>query len=549
MLHRILITGLLCASLVFGQVNIFPKPSYFRETFRAPETRVELQGPVRLKDFVVGGKLELSLRAYLELVMANNTDVAIQRLSIESAQNAILRAHAPFDPSLTASFTSTRSKTPASDVLEGAQTVNSLTQPANFNYVQTLGTGTQYNVRFTGQKLSTNSAFRSFNPALNANLAFSFSQPLLRNRGSYVNKLPIMVARSRLRVSEYALRNQLMRLLSDAENAYWSVVFARENLRVRQSGLDLAGEALKRAQLELKLGALSPLDIYEPQQNYARAEIDLSQAQFNLQQQEDALRRQIGVDLDPDVRKLPIVLTETVLPPADTSTIDAEKMVEQALASRPDLKAALQNLDIDDLSIKSASNALKPDLALTGSYTSQGRGGIFYDRRNVFNDVGESSIVTQVIPGGFGDALDQLFGFNYPVYAFGLQLRLPIRSRAAAADMADAVLSKRRNTLTARSLEQQVRLEVLQAVSQVESSKAAVKLAATAVDFAQKRREAEQRKYDLGTSQMYFVLQAQNDLVTAESTLVQQSINYRRNLLNLLLRNGQLLEERGIVLQ
>jgi len=548
MLHRTLITGLFCACFVYGQ-GVFPTPSYFRETFAKPVTRVELKGPVRLQDFVADGKLELSLRSYLELVMANNTDIAIQRLSVETAQNAITRAFSPFDPALTASFTSTRSKTPATDVLEGAQTISSLQQPANFQYTQTLGTGTQYGVRFLGQKIANNSSFRSFNPALNANLSFNFTQPLLRNRGSYVNKLPIMVARSRLRASEYSLRDQLMRLLTDAENAYWSVVLARENLRVRQSGLDLADEALKRAQLELKLGAMSPLDIYEPQQNYARAEIDLSQAQFALQQQEDALRRQIGADLDPDVRKLPIVLTETVLPPADTSAVDAEKAVEIALASRPDLKAAFQNLDIDDLNIQSASNAMKPDLSLVGTYTSQGRGGVFYDRRNVFTDSGESSIVTQVIPGGFGDALDQLFGFNYPVYAFGLQLRLPLRDRRASADMADAVLQKKRDTLTMRNLEQQVRLEVLQAVSQVESSKAAVKLAATAVDFATKRREAEQRKYDLGTSQMFFVLQAQNDLINAESTLVQQSINYRRNLLNLLRRNGQLLEERGIVLQ
>ena len=72
--------------------NYFPKPSYFRETFAAPPvTKVELLSPVRLSDYVVAGKLELSLRAYLELVMANNTDIAISRLSVETAKNAILR--------------------------------------------------------------------------------------------------------------------------------------------------------------------------------------------------------------------------------------------------------------------------------------------------------------------------------------------------------------------------------------------------------------------------------------------------------------------------
>jgi outer membrane protein TolC len=549
MSHRFFLIGFLCISVAWGQLSTFPRPSYFRETFARPVTRVELKGPVRLQDYVVGGKLELSLRSYLELVMANNTDIAYQRLSVSIAQHAITRAFAPFDPNLLATFSSQRSKTPSNDLLAGAQTLSTLSQPANFRYTQLLPTGTQYNVSFAGTKQTSNSGFTNFNPALNASLSFNFSQPLLRNRGAYVNKLPIMVARSRLRGAEYSLYDTVMRLLTDAENAYWNVVFARENLKVQQSGLELADTALKRSQLELKLGALSPLEIYQPQQNYATAEIAVSQAQYALQQQEDALRKQIGADLDPDIRKLPIVLTETVLPPSDAAPIDPEAAVAKALANRPDLKAAYQNLDVDDLTIKSAHNQLKPDFALTGTYTTQGRGGVFYQRKNVFSDTGAQSTVTTIIPGGFGDALDQLFGFGYPIYAFGLQLRLPLRNRQAAADLADAMVQKRRDALAARSLEQQVRLDVLQAVSQVESSKAAVKLAAIAVDFAQKRREAEQKRYDLGTSQMFFVLQAQTDLITAQSTLVRQSINYRQNLLNLLRRTGELLEQRGIALQ
>ena len=53
---------------------------------------MELQDPVKLKDFVVGGKLELSLKHYLELVMANNTDIQIQFLSLEIPKNDIQAA-------------------------------------------------------------------------------------------------------------------------------------------------------------------------------------------------------------------------------------------------------------------------------------------------------------------------------------------------------------------------------------------------------------------------------------------------------------------------
>ena len=65
--------GILLAAGAFAQMTSFPKPSYFREAFKKADTKVELQPPVRLKDFVKDGKLELSLKDYLALVMANNT--------------------------------------------------------------------------------------------------------------------------------------------------------------------------------------------------------------------------------------------------------------------------------------------------------------------------------------------------------------------------------------------------------------------------------------------------------------------------------------------
>jgi outer membrane protein len=545
MLSRPFLASFLFAAAAFGQLASFPKPAYFRETFARPVTKVELKPPARLDDYVVGGKLELSLRSYLELVMANNTDIAIQRLTVDVAQNAITRAFAAFDPLATASFSSTEQRTPSGDQLTGASTLVSLSQPANFNYAQTLPTGLQYNVDFSASKLSTNSGYYYYNPTLTSSLQLNISQPLIKNRGAYINRVPIMVATSTLRKTEYDLKTSLLQLVSAAENAYWDAVLARENLRVADSARDLADQALKRAQRELELGALSPLDIYNPQQQYATSQIGVSLAQYSLKQTEDALRRQMGADLDPQIRTLPIVLTETVGPEVDAPPIDAEKEVQKALATRPDLKSATQSLDIDDLGIRLAKNELLPDLELTGGYTTQGLGGIFYPASS---NPGVLS-APPPIPGGFGDALSQMFGFGYPMYSFGLTLTLPIKNHRASADMADALVTKKQHTLNVRTVRQQVRLDVLTAVSQVESSKDAMKLAVVAQDFCRKYMEAEQKKYELGNSTIFFVLQAQGSLVTAESSVVQNSVGYRRNLMNLLLRTGDLLEARGIAVQ
>jgi outer membrane protein TolC len=325
------------------------------------------------------------------------------------------------------------------------------------------------------------------------------------------------------------------------------VISARENLKVAEGGRDVAAEFLKLSDKQLELGALSPLDIYNPQQQLATAELSVSQAKFALQQKEDALRKQISLDLDPNLRAIPIVLTETV--DVAAPALDTEQEVNKALATRPDLKAATQSLDIDDLGIQSAKNGLLPNLSLTGSYQSQGRGGVFYQRSNQFNGNGATSTIVTTIPGGLNDALSQMFSFGYPVYSFGLNLNLPIKSRSAAADMADAVVSKKRDALTERTTRQGIRLDILNAVSNVMGSVEQLKLAKLALDFAVKNLEAENKKYELGTEINQNVILAQNVKVQAESNVVVNQIGLRRNLLNLLTKTGELLDDRGIVVQ
>ncbi|HEV2444553.1 MAG TPA: TolC family protein [Candidatus Sulfopaludibacter sp.] len=536
---------LVLAAGASAQVSSFPTPAYFRETFAQPVPRVELKDPLRLKDFVVNGSLELSLRSYLELVMANNTDIQIQLLAMETPRNAIERALGTWDPVATAQFSTTRSTSPSVTALSGANTVETLNQPLTVNVTQTLPTGAQYTVGFSADKNTTNSAFATLNPALSSALAFNFSQPLLRNRGYYVNHLSLTMARSRYRIAGLSLRNQLLQLLNAAENAYWDVIQARESLRVAESALKLAEDSLALSEKEFQLGALAQLDLYNPQQQRASADLAVSQSRFALAQTENALRKQMGADLDPDIRTLPIVLTETVDTPVQMSILDPEEAVQKAMALRPDLKAAVQSLDVDDMAIQQTRNALLPNLSFNASYQTQGIGGIFYPRS--VDVLTGAPIIVQPVPGGFGDALSQMFGLGFPVYTFGLNLQLPIRSHSAAADLADAVVQKRRDALTVRNTQQQVRLSMLNALSNLESSRKSVELAQVAADFARKYLDAENQKYQLGIDPMQFVLQAQNALTQADSSVVQSQVGLRRNMLNLLTQTGELLDERGII--
>jgi outer membrane protein TolC len=524
----------------------FPQPNYFRKYLARPVTGFELGPPVRLEDYVVEGKLELSVKSYLNLVMANNPSVSIQRLNVAISDDAITRAFGIFDPTATASFTATRTLSGTTSAVSGATTINSLSQPLSFSAQQLLPSGATYSINYSDFKSSTNSSFATINPSYSSGLVFNFSQPLLRGRGSFITKLPITIARSRLRATQYTFEDQLIQIVLAAEQVYWSVVGSRENVRVAEEGLKLADTALTRARKELELGASSPLDIFQPEQSYANAQLSLTQARYQLEQNENALRLQIGADLDPKYRSMPIVLTEPVTPPP-ASAMDKEKLVEQALRNRQDLKSTRQALDVDDLQIRQANDNLRPSLSLSGQYGTSGTGGPQYVRQDVFG--GGGSQIVSVLPGGVTDALGQMFGFGLPTYGFGLTLSLPLKNHAGAANLADATVSKKLDAYRVRSVEQSVRLQVLNAITNVENSRASVELAKTARDLAQKRVDAEQKKYELGIDTIFFVLTAETDLTTAESQLVNQTINYRLSQLALLRALGTLLEERGIAVQ
>jgi outer membrane protein TolC len=539
MLLRTITVAILIGAGAFAQMTSFPKPGYFRETFLKAKTRVKLNDPVHLNDFVVDGKLELSLKNFLTLVMANNTDIALQLLSVEMPKNAITRAFGSFDPLARASFSVTRTVAESTNALDGTSngTLTSISEPATFSFAQTLDTGTQYSVTYFAQRSTTSSSYATFNPALASSLSVNVAQPLLRNRGKDINLLQVTIARSRLVVADLNLRAQLLTIINTAENAYWDVVSARENLKVAIGARDVAAEFLKLSERQLELGALSPLDIYNPQQQLATNELSVSQARFSLEQREDVLRKQIGVDLDPVARALPLVLTETVESASGSSEIDREQAIRRAMANRPDLKSAVQNLDLDELNIRSVRNELLPNLTINGIYTTQGVGGQFIPASGI------------PLPGGYGDALSQMFGFGYPQYGFGLNLTLPIKSRSAAADWADALVAKKRDALNVRTTEEAVRLDILNAISNVAGSQEQLKLAKLARDFAVKNLDAENQKYQLGTEINQNVILAQNALVQAESNVVVNQIGLRRNLLNLLTKTGELLDERGIAIQ
>lgn len=504
----------------------FAQNIHERETFHglsSPQAvSDQLPAPKYLQAHVADGKLRLTLQDAIVAMLLNNSNVRLRELNVEDSKYALLRAHSPFDPSLQAIFSASRSKFPANSNLQGALIPSTLTQTSQLNYTQSFETGTNLQVGFNSTRLATNSAENFLNPSITSGLNFQITQPLLRNRWLFANRAALVVARRNLHISRSSFEAEINNAILNAVTQYWNVVEARGNLDVAQKSQDAAEVSYKRDKRALELGALPPLDIYRSESQVATRRVQVIQSEYQVKQTEDALRYTLGASVDPFLRALDIELTELPARDEELLNIDAETAVKQALENRPELEAQRQALANDDTSIRLAHNNLLPDLRLGASYAGNGVAGS--------------------PSGGLGDSLNQAFTFGYPTYGFSLNLNLPIRNRSAQADLGNALVSRRRDLYTDRQLREQITLDVANSVHQLEEAKLSLAASREALELSKKNLAAEQRKHELGSETVFFVLEAQTEVAQAESSVLQAEVAYQLAVTAVRHATGKLLE-------
>jgi outer membrane protein len=493
----------------------------------------KLDKPEHLRDYVVEGKLRLSLRDAVVLTLENNSQVRIQEMPIETSKFDVLAAHAPFDPLIGSvdSITSTTFPPFAFIGSIGGNTFNfnfkDTTKILQFDYSQTFETGTKVQTGLSANVDATNVPLGFFNPFTSSGLNFQFTQPLLRNGWFAANRGPIVVARRNLEVSRAAFAAEVNNNVLQAVNQYWAVVQARGNLDVAQDSMSAAEATYKRDKRALELGALPPLDIYRSESQVASRRVQVIQTEYALKQAEDQFRLTIGADQDPYFQALDLELTEKAAPEGELRTIDTGTALQQALKKRPEFDAAHSALARDEMQIRVARNHLLPQLDLMGLYTSNGVGG------TGFNETG------QPISSSW---INQIFGFKYPTYEAQITLSLPLKNRAAKAEMGAALVTRHSDLYTERQVQEQVTLDVSNAVHQLEQAKLSIAAGKEALDLAQKTTAAEQRKYELGSSTIFLVLEAQTELAAAQESLLQAEVGYQMAMALVDHATGELLE-------
>lgn len=521
----------ICFLLVF----VFPlcaQNEGYRD-YATPQIRSgKLELPQHLRSYVIEGKLRLSLRDAVVLTLENNSEVRVRETQVETSKFSLLGAHGPFDPVLSSVDNINSTTSPPYTFLQGTGSSNvnfkSTTKSIQFNYSQMFESGTTFLGGFNTFINSSNSSFFLFNPYTASTLNFQLTQPLLRNGWFAANRAPLVIARRNLQQSRAAFVAEVNNNILQAVNQYWAVVQARGNLEVAQESMAAAESTYKRDKRALELGALPPLDIYRSESQVASRRVLVIQSEYALRQAEDALRLTIGADQDPYFQALDLDLTERPEPGDELRAIDAASALQTALTKRPEFEAAQAALARDETQIRLARNHLLPQLDLLALYASNGVGG-----RTGIDTIG------QPLSSSW---LNQMFGFGYPTYEAQLTLSLPLKNRAAKAEMGSALVSRRSDLYNQRYIREQVTLDVTNAVHQLEQAKLSVAAGKEALDLAQKTMAAEQRKYELGSGTIFFVLEAQTELASAQQSLLQSEVGYQMALASVDHATGELLE-------
>jgi outer membrane protein len=491
------------------------------------------------------GQLPLTVGELINLVLQNNLDVGLNRLSPLSSMYFIDTMYRPYEPTLRLQATVNRNTVPATSQLIGAQQLSTLSGAYSLGFSQSLDTGTNIGVDFSINRNSSNSVFNTFNPSYTGLVRYSFSQHLLNGYGRAVNNHLIRIAQNNQKISETQFERQLIDLVAQAQRSYWDLVFAADDIKVKQRSMDLAQKTLSDNQIQVQIGTLAPIDVVQAESEVANRRVQFVTSTYTEVQTQDQVKKLITSQGDPGLILAKLMPAQGVPKPAASDVMPVEQAIKVALENRPEMKQLQLDLESKKIDLDYTKNQLLPTVDFLANYVQNGVGG----KETVRNGFGPTAPIIAQYNGGLGDAFSQLFGYGYTGYALGFSVQIPLRNRAAQGDNARAMTDERIAQQKISSQAQQIALEVRNALTQVDMNRARIEAATKARELAERRLEAEQKKFDLGASTIRFVLEEQRNVAQAQTDELQAIVNYTKSLVDMDRAMGMTLKKNNIEIE
>ena len=428
-----------------------------------------------------------------------------------------------FDPALTGSLTAQHTSTPQVDAEStGTAVLDANTTSGNLGVTQGFSTGTSINAAFNSLAQSSNASTYTYNGYASSNLGVTVTQPLLRGFGPSVNRRYIRIAKNNQKATDLLFREQAIETVAGIIRLYYDLVSLLDDVDVKRQTLATAQKLHEDNQAKVDQGTLAPIELVRAQAQVAAARQDLANSDgFELQQEliVKTLLSRRGT-ADPLLREARVVPTTPIEVPPTEDTTPPQQYIDQAFQNRPELAGGRIQIENTRIAMKGTRNQMMPDLDLVGTVQNSGLAG----QANPLVPTTTNGISTNpadpALTGGFGGTLEQILRHNYPSYAIGIQLNLPLRNRIAEADYIRDETQLRQSQIRLQQLQNQVRLEVEGAIIAQSRARAAYEAAVEARKLQEQSLEIENEKFANGLSTNFLILQYQSYLAQARSTEV-----------------------------
>jgi HAE1 family hydrophobic/amphiphilic exporter-1 len=458
----------------------------------------------------------------VKLAIENNLGIQISRLDPQIEDLNIAAARGAWAPAFNTQLQNNSIQRPSANIFTGSQEANFKQEnfTSNFGITQNLPWGGIYDVGWDNSRVSSNNQGNLWKPQLNSTLAFNYQQSLLRGWSIDNTRQQLWVSEKNREIADVGLRQTLVSTTRTVRNAYWNLAYAVASLTVQQQSLELAQESLRNTRSRVEIGTTPPIDIIEAESEVAAREEAVIVAQAQIATAEDTLRALVFDPMMPDFWNVRIEPTE--LPPFQPTNVDVDGAVRNALERRTDLAQTKRSMEASEINIRFFRNQTLPDVQGNLNYGLAALGGTRLP--NQFDPL--------ALQKSYGSVLRDLFGLNSPSWTASLNITYPIGTSQADANLARTRLQYSQSQTRLKNQQLQVATQVRQQARNVQTNQQRVQSTRASRQLAERKLEAEQRKFQAGTSTSFLVFQSQRDLSLARNNELRAILDYNQSVVD-----------------
>lgn len=514
---RAVVTAGLAATIVSG---LGLSPVHAQASAATPPA----QGPVR----------RMSIDDAVATAIEQNLDLQVQRFNPQLQDLSTAQFKAAYTPNFVSTISTADSTQPSTNILSGGTASGITNGQSVFNVGLSALTnwyGGSYDVRWNNGRNTTNNQFSTFNPQLNASISATYSQPLLRNFKIDGARQQLIVSQKNKELSDLQLQQSVYATVRNVRNAYYDLTYTIGNLNVQRQSLDLAQQSLKDNRARVEIGTMAPLDIVQAEAEVATREESVILAEAAIDRAQDTLRALVfNPSSGTDFWSARIEPTDVVS--FQPTAVDVDGAVKTALTQRTDVVAARKNLEVNDVNIRSFQNQSLPDVTASVNYNARATGGLQVTRaRDPLTGLPTGAITSSAERSYFSTLGNTLTG-DFPGWSLQVDIAYPIGQSTQEAQLARARLQNTQAERQIQSLELQVSTQVREYGRQVQTNAKRVDATRSSRVLAERRLEAEEKKYQAGMTSSFFVLQAQRDLNVARNSELLALVEYAKSVVN-----------------